>query len=474
MDPCQFLRIVVGNLAIKFSSSSSIQSESSSCYCRINLKGFPEQVATVPMIPQDGTHPEVQVQTVSACFNLTKSDLETLAGKSRTTTTATATSRKSGGNGSSRLTLKVNVYSTKSPNGCGLGSSGKFLGSVIVPLELSQQVLEGKTSTMMQNGWVLIGEKKKKGLNPQLYLSVKAQPDPRYVFEFDGEPGCSPQVFQVQGNIRQPVFTCKFSFRHGDHNLRSSSAMSEPSTSRSWLSTLKADKDHNHHNQVNERKGWSITVHDLSGSPVAAASMVTPFVPSHGSDKVSRSNPGAWLVMRPGDQTWKPWGRLEAWRERTGLGSEGLGHRFELLPDAMGPAGITLAQSSIPARPGGKFNIDVTTGPSPASSPNSSIDFGSWAGSGSASSSGSEPGPVSGWCPGLMYKGFVMSSTVGGEGKGNKPVVEVGEKHVLCLEDAAAFVALAAAMNLSMDACRPFSQKLRKELRQQQSGEFVV
>lgn len=465
MDPCQFLKIVIGNLAIKFPTSNESES---SCYCRIKLKGFPEQAATVPVIPRDANHPEGQVQTVSACFNLTKSDLESLI---------RSTTRRSGlgGGGAARrrVTLKMDVYSTQSPNGCGFGLSGRLLGRVSIPLELSLQLLEGKTSTVMQNGWVLIGEPKKKGLNPQLYLSVKTQPDPRFVFEFDGEPGCSPQVFQVQGNIRQPVFTCKFSLRHsgGDHNLRSSSTMSEPSTSRSWLSTLKADKDH-HHN-VKERKGWSVTVHDLSGSPVAAASMVTPFVPSQGSDKVSRSNPGAWLILRPGEGTWKPWGRLEAWRERTGPTSDGLGHRFELIPDAMGPAGVTIAQASIPARPGGKFSIDVTTGPSPASSPNSSIDFGSWTGSGSASSSASEVGPGLGLCPAFMYKGFVMSSTVGGEGKGNKPVVEVGSPHVACSEDAAVFVALAAALDLSMDACRPFSQKLRKELRQQ-SGEFVV
>ncbi|KAL2927608.1 Na(+)-translocating NADH-quinone reductase subunit F [Bienertia sinuspersici] len=442
MDPCPFLKIVIGNLAIKFSSSSS-----SSRLSRAGRYG--------PIIPQDGPHPEGQLQTVSACFNLTKSDLETLIkSKSSTSTSISSASRKS-----TRLNLNIDVYSSKS-TGCGFGSSGKLMGTVLVPLELSQQVLEGKTSTMMQNGWVLVGEKKKKGLNPQLYLSVKAQPDPRFVFEFDGEPECSPQVFQVQGNIKQPVFTCN-------------SAMSEASTSRSWLSTLKSDKDHQHHHQSKERKGWSITVHDLSGSPVAAASMVTPFVPSQGSDKVSKSNPGAWLILRPGDGTWKPWGRLEAWRERAGPTSDSVGHRFELLPEAMGPSGITLAQASIPARPGGKFNIDVTTGPSPSGSPNSSFDFGSWNGSGSASSSGSEPGPGIGWWPGLMYRGFVMSSTIGGDGKGTKPMVEVGSQHVSCTEDAAAFVALAAAMDLSMDACRPFSQKLRKELRQQ-SGEFVV
>lgn len=59
-----------------------------------------------------------------------------------------------------------------------------------------------------------------------------------------------------------------------------------------------------------------------------------------------------------------------------------------------------------------------------------------------------------------------MSSTVAGDGKRSMPEVEVGVQHVSCTEDAAAFVALAAAMDLSMDACRSFSQKLRKELRQ--------
>ena len=60
-----------------------------------------------------------------------------------------------------------------------------------------------------------------------------------------------------------------------------------------------------------------------------------------------------------------------------------------------------------------------------------------------------------------------MSSTVRKAGKSGKPTVEVGVKHVTCTEDAAAFVALAAARDLSMDACGSFSKKLRKELRQQ-------
>jgi len=207
---------------------------------------------------------------------------------------------------------------------------------------------------------------------------------------------------------------------------------------------------------VKERKGWSITVHDLSGSPVAMASMVTPFVASPGSDRVSRSNPGSWLILRPGDNTWKPWGRLEAWRERGA--SDGLGYRFELSPDSAA-AGVVLAESTLSTSKGGKFVIDLggtgtstngrvtpANGASPACSPRGSGDFGY------------------GLWPYCVYRGFVMSGSVEGEGKCSKPRVEVSVQHVSCSEDAAAFVALAAAVDLSMDACKLFSQRLRKEL----------
>lgn len=232
------------------------------------------------------------------------------------------------------------------------------------------------------------------------------------------------------------------------------SSLSEPSTSASCFGGGGGGNDERQ--PLKERKGWSITIHDLSGSPVAAASMVTPFVPSPGTDRVSRSNPGAWLILRPGHSTWKPWGRLEAWS-----GGSHLGYRFDLIPDG-GIDTIPLANSSISTKAGGKFTIDITTGPTPLTSPNSSFDLSS--GSGSGSDLGSTSGSGS-WAH-ILYRGFVMSSTVQGDGRCSKPEVEVGVQHVSCTEDAAAFVALAAAMDLSMDACRPFSRKLRKELRQ--------
>lgn len=415
MDPCQFVRILVGNIAIKPtasskpSSSGKVHPSTSSCFCQIKIKNnlhspLPHAAATVPIISDDtDAHPP---HSVSACFDFTKSQL--LKTKN--------------------LLLKISVYKGRTAPSCAFGSA-KLLGKITVPLDLTSA--ESRAS-MFHNGWLALGNKSSGQL---LHLTVRAEPDPRFVFRFDGEPECSPQVFQVRGDVKQPVFTCKFSFR--DKNPGQF-----PSVNASHLA---------------ERKGWSITVHDLSGSPVAAASMVTPFVPSPGSQRVSRSNPGAWLIIRPdGDGTWKPWGRLEAWREPNH--SNAVGYRFEVLPATADR--VTLAGSTISSQLGGKFTIDVTSGVTPLNTPHGSADFGS----------GSRPGSGSGSDFGfehqLLYKGFVMSATVGGEGKCSKPEVEVGVQHVTCTEDAAAFVALAAAMDLSMDACKLFSQKLRKELRQ--------
>ncbi|KAF2304011.1 hypothetical protein GH714_026210 [Hevea brasiliensis] len=185
-----------------------------------------------------------------------------------------------------------------------------------------------------------------------------------------------------------------------------------------------------------ERKGWMIMVYDLSGSPVAVASMITPFVPLQGADRVSRSNPGAWLILRPNGfsvSSWKPWGRLEAWRERGPI--DGLSYKFELVTDNGGPSGgIPIAEATMSVRKGGQFCIDSRI----------------MKDSGLRSRS-----PVN---------GFVMGSTVEGEGKVSKPVVQVGVQYVTCIADAALFIALSAAVDLSMDACRLFSHKLRKEL----------
>ncbi|XP_057802569.1 uncharacterized protein LOC131017843 [Salvia miltiorrhiza] len=419
MDPCPFVRIAVGDLALNLPHKPHL-----SFYSKFKLRGFPSQLSEIPCAAAVDAR-------IHACFTLKKSELEKLAEKS-----------------SKFSSLRIEIYrrSGGESKGCGLVmKSGKLLGCVVVQLDLKSINVENRACPI-RNGWVPIGG----GGEVKLHMNVRAEPDPRFVFQFEGEPECSPQVFQINGNVvKQPVFTCNFSFRNcTDRNSRPRCSISTSERgARAWCLGSSWDEEEE---VREERKGWSITIHDLSGSPAAAASMVTPFVPSPGKDSVGRSNPGAWLILRPGYSAWKPWGRLEVWRE-----SASVCYRFELIPDGAADA-IQLASSNVSTKTGGKFTVDITTGPTPMASPSSSFDFSS-----GSSDLGSAASGSGSWAQ-LLYRGFVMSSTVGG----SKPVVEVGVQHVTCTEDAAAFVALAAAMDLSMDACRLFSQKLRKELRQ--------
>lgn len=195
-----------------------------------------------------------------------------------------------------------------------------------------------------------------------------------------------------------------------------------------------------------ERKGWKVKIHDLSGSAVAAAFITTPFVPSTGCDWVARSNPGAWLIVRPDAcraESWQPWGKLEAWRER-GI-RDSVCCRFHLLSEGQEAGEVLMSEILISAEKGGEFFIDtdkqLRTATSPIPSPQSSGDF-------------SGLGPVIG--------GFVMCCRVQGEGKRSKPMVQLAMRHVTCVEDAAIFMALAAAVDLSIEACRPFRRKLRR------------
>ncbi|KAL6647094.1 hypothetical protein ACP70R_014531 [Stipagrostis hirtigluma subsp. patula] len=472
MDPCPFVRVLVGNLALKMpvapraasaAGGAGVHPSTAPCYCRIRLNKLPYQAAAAPLLPCDaGEQAAPCTGAFAAAFHLSKADLDR----------ATAKPALFGPRRAARL--KVAVYAGRRGATCGVGHSGRLLGKVVIPLDLRDAAAK---PVVFHSGWVGIGKRRGGGGGggrkaasdvaggaaagqAQLNLTVRAEPDPRFVFEFDGEPECSPQVLQVQGSMKQPMFTCKFSCR-STSDLRSRSVPSDPgSAGRKWLSRFGSDRER----AGKERKGWSVTVHDLSGSPVALASMVTPFVASPGSDRVSRSNPGAWLILRPGDGTWKPWGRLECWRERggaggnTGAGAGGgdcLGYRFELIvpdPSGMGVS-VCVAESGVPSSKGGRFVIDLTAAQpfgrsgSPGCSPRGSGDlaqYGAW--------------------PFGSFRGFVTSAAVQGEGRPSRPTVEVGVAHVGCAEDAAAFVALAAAVDLSMDACRLFSCRLRREL----------
>lgn len=202
MDPCPFVRIVIRNLALKLPVGS--KSSAFSCYCKIKLNNFPSQIASLPLFSiDDSNHVS---SSSSAFFSLNKSQFDRLM--------------ISSSNNKKPYCLIIEIYKSRSTGKiCGL-NSGKLLGLVSLPLNL-KGIEQSKGGCVVQNGWVLLSERAK-GELAQLHLNVRAEPDPRFVFQFDGEPECSPQVFQVNGSVRQPVFTCKFSFRNsGDRNLRS-------------------------------------------------------------------------------------------------------------------------------------------------------------------------------------------------------------------------------------------------------------
>ncbi|KAG2410952.1 hypothetical protein LR48_Vigan11g088600 [Vigna angularis] len=410
MDPCPFVRLIVESLALKLPSPtkppplSGVHPSSTPCFCKIRTNTFPTHTALLPLSASASTP---DTTTSAPAFHLDPAALRRLSGKP--------------------LILVLSVYNGPMGRSCWVRGA-KLLGRVHLTVNFSTALSHSNT---FHSGWLnLAGPHTTSKPSAQLHLVVRSEPDPRFVFQFGGEPECSPVVFQIQGNIRQPVFSCKFS---ADRNYRSRSLPSDfTSNGSGWRRSSTADRER----QGKERKGWMIMIHDLSGSPVAAASMVTPFVPSPGSDRVSRSNPGAWLILRPNGasvSSWKPWGRLEAWRERGPV--DGLGYKVELFSDN-GPANrIPIAEGTMSVKKGGQFCIDYKV----------MKDAGL------------------GWrLPGA--EGFVMGSTVDGEGKVSKPLVQVGAQHITCMPDAALFIALSAAIDLSMDACRLFSHKLRKEL----------
>ncbi|KAL8158784.1 hypothetical protein V2J09_000321 [Rumex salicifolius] len=404
MDPCPFARLIVESLALKLpttarsaAGSSGVHPTTTPCYCKITFKSFPSQTAPLPLISGDGTGspPPADSSASAAGFLLDAAALQRISLSA------------------SPAVVRVSVYAGRMA-ACG---GRKAIGSVEVKMDLSGAEA---TATVYQSGWISLAGKKAAAA-ARIHVVVRSEPDPRFVFQFGGEPECSPVVYQVQGKcnvIRQPVFSCKFT---AERNTRSRSLPSGFEVKqRGWIRrTLSGDRENR---PSRDRKGWMAMIYDLSGSAVAAASIITPFVPSPGSDSVSRSNPGAWLILRPsasGVDSWKPWGRLEAWRERWGP-AHGLGYRFVLVTDDVAGAGPVIAEGSVSAKGGGEFRI------------------------------GGE--------------GLVMGSTVEGEGKESRPVVTVGAHHVTCMADVALFVALAAAVDLSMDACRLFSRRLRKEL----------
>ncbi|KAJ7546386.1 hypothetical protein O6H91_08G042200 [Diphasiastrum complanatum] len=442
MDPRAFVRVSIGALGLRIAVASKaaragVHASSSPCFCEIRLPYFSTQTVPVPLISPKSAAPNHR--NIAACFYLDEPALLKLLSPSWFR--------------SAPPRLEVVVFTGLQGSCCGV-SERKLLGTFSLPVSL--EWAEGKT-IQLHAGWTSIGQGSSKGGGPagaELHLNVKVEADPRYIFQFDGDPALSPQVLQIQGSLKQPIFSCKFS---RDRGSRLRFGLADTPRANSWAGPF-SEKE----KERKERKGWLVMIHDLSGSPVAAASMVTPFVPSTGSDKVSRSNPGAWLILRPdpsGVDSWQPWGRLEAWRERGKWGLLGL--RFQLVGEGgLGGIGngIVVSECVINCKKGGEFLIDTVRfrpGNSPAISPVESPHS-----SGDCSFNLGLP----------AVGGFVMNCNVHADGKKGRPLVQLAMRHVTCVEDAAVFLALSAAVDLSIDACQPFSRKMRKEFLRSESS----
>lgn len=203
MDPCPFARVLVGNLSLRL-----LQPSPSSCFCRIRLIGFPAQESPIPLINTAlPTSPSPSPSTVAATFDLNKSQIEKLIDPKQ----------------KKKSSIEISIHQARTSWGCSGGS--KFIGKISVPVpvpipELMEYLRKGEPrGIVIHNGWVQLPV----AAGCEVFLTVRVEADPRFVFEFEKEPECSPQVFQVlQGKVKQPVFTCKFGFRNNtDRNLRS-------------------------------------------------------------------------------------------------------------------------------------------------------------------------------------------------------------------------------------------------------------
>ncbi|KAL6515006.1 hypothetical protein OROGR_020585 [Orobanche gracilis] len=420
MDPQAFIRLSIGSLGLRF--ASTVDTSSPPCVCEIRLRGFPVQTAQIPFVSSPETN--TNLQTTASSFYLNESDLKALLTR--------------GCFYNSNACLEILVFKGRKGTHCGVGTKRHQIGTF--KLDVGPEWGEGK-SVILFNGWIGISKNRQEGrrLGAELHLRVKLDPDPRYVFQFEDETKLSPQIVQLQGTVKQPIFSCKFS--------RDRISQGDP-LSTFWPTTVSGLYQET---ERRERKGWKVKIHDLSGSTIAAAFIATPFVPSNGCEWVAKSNPGAWLIIHPDScrpGSWQPWGKLEAWRERRG-GRDVICFRFHLLLDGQDEK-LLMSEISIGAEKGGEFSIDTDRkvgaagAEAPMPSPGSSGDFGGL-------------GPV------VRGGGFVMSCRVQGEGKCGRPLVQLATRHVMCVEDAAIFMALGAAVDLSVEACMLFRRRTRRD-----------
>jgi hypothetical protein len=199
MDPQAFIRLSVGSLALRIpkvlinstSKSNEKKNFSSQCSCEIKLRGFPVQTTSIPLMPSLDAAPDHH--SISTSFYLEESDLRALL--------------TPGCFYSPHAHLEISVFTGKKSLNCGVGGKRQQIG--MFKLEVGPEWGEGKPMILF-NGWISIGKTKRDGA-AELHLKVKLDPDPRYVFQFEDVTTLSPQIVQLRGSVKQPIFSCKFS-----------------------------------------------------------------------------------------------------------------------------------------------------------------------------------------------------------------------------------------------------------------------
>ncbi|KAJ3679502.1 hypothetical protein LUZ60_017513 [Juncus effusus] len=281
------------------------------------------------------------------------------------------------------------------------------LGSTTMKVDLRNSMEERVTEHY--SGWRDV-EMKDGPCFSQLHVSVSTEKEERFVFKASRGPAASnSRVCHVQDSQRsRSLFSYLFS---RDSVMKGRGKTGGLKLVKKWIKKKLGLADHKA-----EKQDCSVIVQDKSGSPAAIALMTEPFVPTLDTNSITSAKPGSWLILQPRNiGKWAAWGTLCAWTDPT----EGsLTYRFERLMDSLD--GIPVSYSSISRKDGGQFSIDLPTD---------------------------------------RTRGFVMSASVKGEGKRKSPAlnVEVAAKFVRSKEDLAAYMALAAALDLSVDACRACS-----------------
>ena len=198
MDPQAFIRLSIGSLGLRCAGiegstgRSRTQKPPSPFVCEIRLRGFPVQTSSVPLISSTEAIPDVE--NVATSFYLEESDLKALLAPGCFYNTHAG--------------LEIVVFSGRKGSHCGVGIKRQQIG--IFKIQVGPEWREGKPLTLF-SGWIGIGKRKPENGRAvaELHLRVKLDPDPRYVFQFEDVTTLSPQIVQLQGSIKQPIFSVK-------------------------------------------------------------------------------------------------------------------------------------------------------------------------------------------------------------------------------------------------------------------------